>query len=38
MPFEINGFKTLEEALLKIFNDEGTTLELYKSLKQTIKI
>lgn len=30
---EINGYKTLEEALLRIFNDEGTTLELYNRLK-----
>lgn len=30
---EINGYKTLEEALLRIFNDEGATLELYNRLK-----
>lgn len=34
---EVNGYKTLEEALLRIFNDEGATLELYNRLKNISK-
>lgn len=30
---EVNEFKTLEEALLEIYPDEGATLELYNRLK-----
>lgn len=34
---EINGFKTLEEALLEIYPDEGATLDLYNRLKNISK-